>query len=279
MNTGEKYDKLLGILRAYGRCAVAFSGGADSSLLLRCAADALGARNVLAVTARADVFPERENEEAKCFCSGLGVKQVFTDRDLYSVDGFCANPPDRCYICKRAIFGGIIEAAGREGFDAVLEGSNTDDLGDYRPGMRAIEELGVKSPLIAAGLSKTDVHSISAALGLPTADKPSFACLATRFVYGEPLTPGRIRAVGKAEQLLYDLGFHRVRVRVHGTVSPSARIEIDPAEFPLMLEGETRKKVAGALYALGYAYVSLDLSGYRTGSMNAPILGGKPEQK
>ena len=193
----EKQNKLIGSLRALGRAAVAFSGGTDSAFLLRMAQEALGS-GLLAVTGRFVSFPEREAREAERFCASLGVAQVFADFDQLAVPGLRENPADRCYLCKKALFSAFQEAARERGFFVLLEGSNADDAQGYRPGLRAVAELGIRSPLRDAGLTKAEIRALSEELGLPQRNKPSSACLATRFPYGETLTEERIRAVGAA---------------------------------------------------------------------------------
>lgn len=183
MDIDKKYQKLTDCLKDLGSAAVAFSGGADSTLLLKAAADALGDRT-MAVTVKMGVVPKRELEESARLCALIGVRQEFIEIDELEIEGFKENPPDRCYFCKKSIFSQIIDTAHENGLDFVAEGSNTDDLGDHRPGMRAVRELGVKSPLMTAGLTKDEIRELSARLGLPTASKPSAACLASRIPYG-----------------------------------------------------------------------------------------------
>lgn len=258
----EKLERLKDTLKGYGGVAVAFSGGVDSTFLLKVAHDALGSRCV-AVTVRSCLFPKRELAEAACFCANEGVRQLMVDPDGGFMDGIVHNPPDRCYICKRGLFGLMLNAAAAEGMSVVCEGSNTDDLGDYRPGLRAVAELGIQSPLRGCGLSKREIRALSAELGLPTADKPSFACLASRIPYGEKITSEKLGMVERAEDFLRDAGFRQVRVRVHGNV---ARIEVEPERLADVLG--MRERITDALKGAGFSYVALDLQGYRTGSLN-----------
>ena len=268
MEIEEKYRKLQENLKSLGSVAVAFSGGVDSAFLLQAAKEALGDR-VMAVTASSCSFPKRELEEAKAFCEERGIRQVVVESEELEIEGFRQNPKNRCYLCKHELFEKILRIAEENGMAAVAEGSNTDDNGDYRPGLIAIKELGILSPLRQAELSKAEIRTLSEKMGLPTWNKPSFACLASRFVYGETISEERLSMVDRAEQLLLDLGFRQVRVRLHGETKNSvARIEILPEEFPKLMQEENRSRIYAGLKAAGFTYVALDLGGYRTGSMN-----------
>lgn len=262
-----KYKVLKESLAELGSCAVAFSGGVDSTLLLHAAHEVLG-ESVLAVTVSSRVFPKRELDEAKDFCEAEGVRQLVVAFDELEIEGFAQNPPNRCYLCKRELFGRIGRAARAEGIAAVVEGSNLDDEGDYRPGMRAIAELGVLSPLRHARLTKDEIRSLSHYLQLPTWNKQSFACLASRFPYGDLISEKKLRMVDEAEQLLLDRGFRQVRVRIHGNL---ARIELLPEDFPRFMDERMRVEVHAAFKEIGFSYVTLDVRGYRTGSMNEVI--------
>ncbi len=259
-----KYDRLLDYFKKMGSVAIAFSSGVDSTFLLYAAHEALG-DNVIAVTASSCSFPKRELQESRDFCKKIGVKHFVVESEELQIEGFSQNPPNRCYLCKKELFTEIFDLAGEEGIEYVAEGSNLDDNGDYRPGLIAIAELGAKSPLREVGFTKHEIRILSAHLGLPTATKQSFACLSSRFPYGEEITEEKLSMVDRAEQLLLDMGFNQLRVRIHGNV---ARIELMPGDFPVIMQEENRKKVYDALRSYGFAYVSLDLMGYRTGSMN-----------
>ncbi len=261
----EKYQKLQDILRSYNGVAVAFSGGVDSTFLLYAAHEALGDK-AIAVTARSCSFPERELKEAREFCASHGIRHFICDSEELDIEGFRQNPKNRCYLCKHELFGKIWEIARENGIETVAEGSNLDDMGDYRPGLVAVKELGVASPLRQAGFYKEEIRSMSRELGLPTWNKQSFACLSSRFVYGETISEEKLSMVDRAEQLLLDLGFHQVRVRIHGDI---ARIEILPDEFEKLLA--VREEVYGKFREYGFSYVTLDLLGYRTGSMNETL--------
>jgi len=261
----EKYDRLREIFQSMGRVVVAYSGGVDSTLLLRVARDTLGEGNVLAVTALSPLYPDRELAGAKKLTQAMDVKHLLIKSNELEIEGFSKNPPDRCYFCKRELFGELLKLAQKEAIPFVVEGSTLDDEKDHRPGRRAIRETGVRSPLKEALLTKAEVRELSNVFGLPTWDKPSFACLASRFPYGEEITPEKLKMVDEAESFLLRLGFKQVRVRHHGNLG---RIEIYPEEIERLLDRSMREEVVSHLKKIGFHYITVDLQGFRSGSMN-----------
>ena len=263
-NTLAKYEKLKSIIKDCGKIAIAFSGGVDSTFLTKVAKDVLG-ENAVAVTISSILVTDDELKEADDFCKAENIEHLIYKADVLSIPGFENNPPDRCYICKKAIFTNVQNLVGERGISVIAEGTNVDDDGDYRPGMRAIKELGVRSPLKEAGLTKAEIRELSCMLGLKTWNKPSCACLASRFAYGEVINKDKLDMIYSAECYIRSLGFEQFRVRLQDEI---ARIELRPADIQKFIENGIKDKVSEKLHALGFKYVSLDLDGYRLGSMN-----------
>lgn len=264
MDIESKYEILKTKVKETGGLAVAFSGGVDSSFLAAVARAELGDR-AIAVTALSPTYPEHTRNEAVKVAKLIGIRHIMVDSNELEIPGFAKNPLDRCYHCKRELFKVVGKIAHRYGIKAVADGNNADDIGDYRPGMRAAREAGVLSPLMQAGLGKKEIRILSRRFKLPTADKPAFACLASRFPYGSTITEKKLKAVDKVEQFIRSLGFSQVRARHHGDV---ARIEVLPDDIPAIVRPVIRKKIVRAAKRAGFIHVSIDLLGYRTGSMN-----------
>lgn len=260
--TLEKLENLKSIIKNTGGAVVAFSGGVDSTFLLKVAHDILGDK-VLAVTANSETYPKRELEAAKDFALSLGIKHIVIETLELEIEGFADNPPDRCYYCKHELFSKLTEIARVNGIEYVFDGSNYDDRNDHRPGMRAAKQLGVVSPLKQAELTKDDIREISKEFGLSTWNKPSFACLSSRFPYGTKITPEKLVVIGEAEDFIRDLGFQELRVRHHDNI---ARIEIGKADLERIIP--FADKIVEKVKSLGFLYVTLDLAGFKTGSMN-----------
>jgi uncharacterized protein len=258
----EKLDRLKTELKKFKNAVIAFSGGVDSTFLARIAKDVYG-DNLLLITATSSTYPFYELEEAKSLAGLLGVKHKIIVSEELDIPGFTDNPPDRCYYCKSELFGKISFIASQEGYEAVFDGSNADDLNDFRPGMKAKHQKGVKSPLADSGFTKSDIRHFSGILNLPTASKQSYACLASRFPYGEKITKEKLERVGKAEFEVRKLGFTQFRIRSHDNL---ARLEFIPSEMDKAWN--SKSQLTEIIKKSGFSYIAIDLTGYRTGSMN-----------
>ena len=260
----KKLEKLKKSLEKMESVLIAFSGGCDSSFLAKVAYDVLG-NHAIAVTANSELYADSEVKDSKKIASKIGIKhEIITSKEL-EISGFRDNPSYRCYFCKKELFSELLGIAKKKGYRYVLDGSNFDDGDDYRPGMKAGKELNIRSPLKEAKLTKSEIRQLSRKFGLITADKPAMACLASRFPYGTKIKERDLQRIEKAEEFLRDLGFTQLRVRHHGDI---ARIEILPQDIKSILGNDLRERILEKLKLLGYKYVTIDLEGYRTGSMN-----------
>jgi uncharacterized protein len=264
----EKYAELQRLLLEMETVVVAFSGGVDSTFLLRVARDVLGVENVVALTATSPTYPQSEFAESCTLAAAMGVRQLVVESNELEIPGFAENDPRRCYWCKRELFSICRQRAEELGFRCILDGSNTDDLHDHRPGREAARELAVRSPLLEAGLGKEEIRELSRRLGLPTWQKQPFACLSSRFPYGTVITPERLARIDRCEAFLRRRDFRNYRVRFH---DETARIEVAPAEIGRFFDTTLREEIVREFKAAGFTYVALDLQGYRTGSMNETL--------
>lgn len=262
-----KLELLKNILSEMGSILIAYSDGTDSTFLLKVASSVLRDK-LIAVTASSEIYPSEELEEAKKNAELIGVKHVVVNTNELDNENFASNPPERCYYCKKELFSKLMALAKQYQLNYVADGSNYDDLGDFRPGMRAANQFGVRSPLMEAKLTKEEIRTLSKEMNLPTWDKPPQPCLSTRFPYGTTLTREKIAKVEKAEKFLAGFGIKQLRVRVHGDI---ARIEVPKEDMPILLNEDTSRKIVNRFKSLGYTYITLDIQGYRMGSMNEPL--------
>jgi len=262
----DKYERLIDLLRTLNKVVVAYSGGVDSTFLLKASLDALGPERTLAVTADSETYPERERDEAVALAAELGAPHEVIHTSELDIPGYAENTSNRCYFCKNSLFDHLIPIAKAKGYDHVVFGAIADDLGEHRPGLKAAHERGVRAPLLEAGMTKAEIRHLSRKFGLRTWDKPSFACLSSRIPYGETITKEKLSMIDRAEHFLIQLGFRQVRVRQHGNM---ARIEVPFEQLSAVVA--VAETVTAKLNEIGYTYVSLDLRGYRSGSMNEAL--------
>lgn len=271
LSTAAKVEEARAILRSLGRVAVAFSGGVDSTFVLKLAVNTLGQANVLAVTGQSASIASAEVEDAIRLAQAIGAEHVVIDTQEFNDPDYIANPTNRCYYCKTELYTRMKPFIAERGFDAIVNGTNADDLGDYRPGLSAAGEHSVRAPAAEAGLTKHEIRLLSAEMGLPTHDKPAGPCLSSRVQYGESITPEKLRMIEAAETMLHELGFRECRVRHHDKL---ARIEVPTGQIERLASPDLRMKVDAAFREFGYQYVCIDIRGFRSGSMNEVIAFG-----
>lgn len=271
-----KLARMQEILRDLDSVAVAFSGGVDSTFVLKAAIDALGHAKVVAVTGRSDSVAADDLGDARRLAAQLNARHIIIDTNEFADPNYLANPENRCYFCKTELYTRMADFIGPSGMNAVVNGVNADDLGDWRPGLKAAGEHRVRAPAAEAGLTKLEIRQLSARWGLPTSDKPASPCLSSRVQYGENITPEKLRMIEQAERFLHDLGIRECRVRHHNNL---ARIEVPPDQIEKLMQPDTRAKIDAAFREFGYAYVAMDLRGFRSGSMNEVIAFGRRQPR